>query len=264
MESHLHAVNEPIAPGQAAPDELGVSVPVNVSYTAQSSVPRLKAGSDIQLVRQEDIDNERATSSTLNASTSFSKTPTQNGSLLTNFTLDRIDLGVTYGRSRRIAPSANSRDSSRTVSYTGRFGYDLTPRERHTVRPFGWASPLIPESVRETEFLYLPTSLSFNVSSTFSADSSWTMQRLQGRDTVRVRGKQTFSMGEAYRLGIQPFQSIQADYDLSLTRNLQEEYAGEINPVEVVRAVGLNIFRGNEIQRAHNSTHPMIRNGPGS
>ena len=233
------------------PPNWRVSIPLNVSYNVRTGVPRLKSGSDIELVREEDRRVERSRAVSFNASTSFTKTSRSRNPLI-GMTLDRVDMGLTYRISRGLTPSraSDSRDSSRSVGYTARFNYDLSPRSEHHIRPFAWTSALMPDAVSEMELHYLPTTLRFDANTTFTSDSTWTFLREGGRDTSRVQGTRTFALSEAYRVAFQPFRAITASYDLGLERDLRKALEADIGPQAAARAVVDNIFRRNEIRRS--------------
>ena|GEM_PF-1436317 len=230
-----------------------VSIPVNVSYSVNTSVPWLKRGSDIQLVREEDKAIERGRSETFNASTSFAKT-SQSRNPVVGLTLDRVNLGLTYGLTHSLTPTPSSRDSSSLLSYTARFNYDLTPRRARQVKLFGWMPSLMPDAITESEFAYLPTSLRFDGSATFSSDSTWRKQKVLGRDTTYVQGRRVFTLSEAYRLGLQPWRSVTASYDLSLNRDLQDALGEDISAAAVAQSIAANIFRHHEIRRSQNTS----------
>jgi cell surface protein SprA len=230
-----------------------VSVPLNLNYSVRTDVPRLKRGSDIELVEQQDKDNERSRSATFNASTSFVKS-SQSRNPVIGLTVDRVGVGVTYGLSRSLTPSLSSRDSSRSINYTGRFNYDLTPRTPRQSRIFGWVPDKVPGAIDEVELAYLPTSLRFDASTTFRSDSSWAKQKVFGRDTTFTRGQRVFTLSEAYRLGFQPFRSITTVYELTLNRDLEDALAEDIGPGAVTQSLVENIFRKREIRRSQSAS----------
>ncbi len=230
-----------------------VSVPVNLNYSVNTNVPRLKRGSDIELIDQRDKDVERARTATINASTSFVKS-SQSRNPAIGLTLDRVGAGVTYSLSHGLTPGLTSRDSSHSMSYTGRFNYDLTPRRPHQLRILGWVPDRLPGKVEETEFAYLPTSLRFDATTTFRADSSWSKQKVLGRDTTLARGQRVFTISEAYRIGFQPFRSLTTAYDMSLNRDLADALEEDTGPGAVMQSLAKNIFRNREIRRSQNTS----------
>ena len=235
------------------PAEWSLSLPLTVNYSRTSSVPRLKQGSDIELVRDEDKDLERSTSSNLSADASFSRTVRSNN-LLTNLTIDRISLGASYATSRRVTPTASSRDSSESESYSGRLGYDLSPRTRRAVRPFGWLGPIGPGWLTQTELEYLPSTLRFDTDARFTADSTRRQQVILGVDSTTVTVRQTFTMSENYRFMMRPLRSININYSLGINRDLKDAYEGNADPMEVLRAATNAIFREGESSRTQRLT----------
>jgi len=229
------------------PPSWRVSLPVNLSYSANRRTPRLKGRSDIQLVREQDKAVERSTSDVISASTSYAKT-SQSPNFVTGMTLDRLNGGITYRLTRSVTPTPNYRDSARVVSYTGRLSYDLTPRRPHQLKVFGWM-PLVPDAVTDAQLAYLPTSLRFDASTTFTSNRNWRRSTVSGRDTTSLIEATTFSLSEAYRVGFQPWRSVTTSYDLSISRDLKDGIEDDVSPSVVAQAVARNIFRGNEIQR---------------
>lgn len=229
-----------------------VSVPVNVSYSTLRNTPRLKGQSDIELVREQDKATERSSSETFSASTSYTKT-SQSRNFITGMTLDRLNGGITYRLTRSVSPTPYQRDSARVVSYTARLAYDLTPRRPRQVGLLGWV-PFAPDAVTGVQFAYLPTSLRFDASTTFTSDSTWRRTAVSGRDTVIVLGSTTFTLSEAYRVGFQPWRSFTTSYDLSISRDLKDEIEDDIGPSIVAQDVARSIFRKNEIQRSQSTS----------
>ena len=227
-----------------------LSLPLSINYSRSTSVPRLKPGSDIELVNQEDKDNERTSSNRLSADAQFSRT-TRSRNLLANLTVDRLSFGASYEESRRVTPAAASRDSVQGVSYGGRFAYDLSPQTRKSVRLFSWLDPIAPDWISQAELEYLPSTLSFNTSAQFRSDSTRRLQEILGRDSTTVTVSKNFSMSETYRLMYRPFRSTNFNYNMTITRDLETIYAGDVDPWAVVRAASQALFRKGETQRTH-------------
>ncbi len=232
------------------PPSWRVQIPLNMSYSTTSSTPRLKPNSDIELVREDDKENERRHSHVFNASTSYTKT-SQSPNALVRLTLDRSTAGVTYSTSTGVTPTASARDSTKRTSYTARFGYDLTPRGTFKAKPLNWLGPLLPESISSTEVTYLPNTLRFDASTTFSYDTTRSKKLNLPIDTTYASGRKTFSLSEAYRAQIQPLRSLSANYDLTFARDLQDEVVGKASPGEMAEVIAQSIFRENEIRRNH-------------
>jgi hypothetical protein len=243
------------------PTRWRLSVPVNVSYTYTTGTPRLKQGSDIELIDDADKELSRSKSSNLNASTSFRKT-SQSDNPIAALTIDRLNLGLGFSRSQRISPSASSRDSFRSVNYTGKIGYDLTPRRRRVLKPFQFASPVLPEIIRDFKLFYLPTSLRFSSGTSFRQDSTWQLQKIAGRDTTYLRGSRSFSLSESYTTAMQPMTPLKLSYDLSVNRDLDDSYEGEPDIRQILSHATKNIFRKNEINRSHKFRTDLAPRGP--
>ncbi|MDP6125074.1 MAG: cell surface protein SprA, partial [Candidatus Latescibacteria bacterium] len=231
------------------PPAWGLILPFDISWSSTKTQPRLKPGTDIKLLTDDDKAQERGNSSSFRTSFSYSKSSRARNRLL-SLTLDRLDMGVTYSAQKSMRPQPATRDSKKSYSYSGRIGYDLTPREKLTLKPFDWTSALMPEAIAGLEIAYLPTSLQFNATTSFSSDSTFRVSRLATGDTAAT-GTRNFTMKETYKTGLSPVSSLTTTYNLNFSRDLSPDIDESEAISDLAKVVGQNIFRGNEISRQH-------------
>lgn len=229
------------------PKDLGISVPVGGSIASDISRPELKTGSDMRLqgdgvygmvvdalhVMSDDKKVENVNDVTKSEQygkktfrgtvyTNYGKS-SQSENPIVNLTADRISTSVNYSKSistsnMGLAPSKDQIYKIRDENddYTAKLGYDLTPRDNPTWRPFEKNEKKWAEKFKNYELALLPSTFKFNL-----ADLNY------GKSLHRETEKSVFNQSYRYDLNhsvtmnyspISPLLSF--DYSLNVNRDL--------------------------------------------
>ncbi|HBZ00894.1 MAG TPA: cell surface protein SprA [candidate division Zixibacteria bacterium] len=208
-------------PQKLFPPSVGMSLPVSVSWQKSLALPRLKPGSDIILNKAAQQD-ERTESKAFNLSVSQSfNRNTKNW--FWNLTLNRLRSSYTFNRTIGISPS-NPID--RRDTYRGTGAYDLTPRNKPTIKPFFLGKYIfLPSKIYNTQLFYLPTQLSFSGEVNGSKTA-----------TVNYRGIETSTRVRDLTLsgntGFDIFSTLHTAYSLTSARDISQpgRFKLSINP----------------------------------
>ena len=192
------------------PPSWGASIPVSYSWSESVSTPRLKPGSDI-IIPENQRDNEasRSVNRRLSISESFRK---KGGNLLFGLILNRLKSSFSYSETASRSPTV---PSSASESYQAQATYDLTPTGTYTVPILFWLKPipLIPESISNSQFGYLPNKLNF--SGTVKKNYSTSINTQNYRTTTYSR---TFSGN--MNLGWSIFRNLTSNYTMATERDI--------------------------------------------
>ena len=218
--------------GRFLPRRWGVSLPMGFSYGKTTKLPRLKPGSDIVLNREQK-EAERTWGVRKTGNVSFRKKPSNrqgwNGlsALLMGLTLDRVNTNVSFSESRSRSPE---RPFSMDRSYNGSLTYDLSPKKRRSVKLWSWMPKFVPGSLETSEFYYLPSTLRVQVRGGKKKSEYIT------RAAKEPTKQESFGLSEDYTASVRPWNSVSADYDLRIKRDLREnldlaklQFGNEVN-----------------------------------
>jgi hypothetical protein len=139
------------------PPQWGARLPVSYSWTRNTSVPRLKSGSDI-VITEKDREEE----TTRSYSTSFrisSKFTRKTNNWLWNLTLNNFGTNFSYSANHSKSPT---QPFSENESYTARVNYSLVTKKK-TFKVFTWTRfiPFFPSAITNTEMGYFPKRMTF-------------------------------------------------------------------------------------------------------
>jgi cell surface protein SprA len=137
------------------PRSLGASFPFSISYSKNSSVPRLRSGTDIILPQEL-----REKESTISSSRSFSISESFNRKTrnpLFTVLLNKWKTSYSYNRSQGTSPTV---PTSYSENYNIRNRYDLSFGTIPNIKPFFWTKPIpILKRFSGNKFYLIPTSI---------------------------------------------------------------------------------------------------------
>ena len=215
------------------PPTWGFRLPLTFSWTKDTSIPRLKTGSDIVIPDElRDSETTEKVTRTFTFSESFAK---NTDSWLLNSTLKRISTGFSYSDDNSRTPV---QPVSRSRSYTWSGSYDASPSKNPTLSFLSWLNlPLIPSSLRDTKLRFFPTKTIFtgrvNGLRSHSANSAG---NVTDRYTKDFDGKVDVS--------IKPINAVTGGYSFNTKRDIRDRnnLKFSFNPKEA--KLGLEIQRG--------------------
>lgn len=225
------------------PPTWGFKLPLNLGWTKQTSIPRLKTGSDIIIPGElRDSETTEKLSRTLSFSESFKKN-TQNW--LLNSTLKRLSTGFSYKDDNTRTPLT---PVNKSRSYTWSTTYDMTPGKNPSFSVLSWLSlPLIPSSLTGTKLRFLPTRLVFkgrvNGLRSHSVNSAGNITEKYVKDfdgTTDISMKPINALGGTY--------SFSTKRDIRDANNLKFSF----NPREA--KLGLEVKRGQSFNLSYTPT----------
>ena len=212
--STLMDLNTSVNVEKIFPEQWGVAMPVRIALRRSRQLPRLKVGSDIVLLRDEQRQEERREDRRMQFSTGYSKRK-KSDNLLVAWTLDRFK--INFSSSESITRSVTREDTSST--YNGTFSWDLTPRKPRTLGLFGWTKDsFMPKWFSNIKLSYLPSQLSFDTRIDRSKQNGVNRQNRQTR-TDRFRR----SLYRTTRAKMSPIKSLSFDYSLSVTNDMRAD-----------------------------------------
>ncbi len=197
---------------KALPPSWGVSLPIGYGYSETRSTPRLKPGSDIIIPEGQKEDQTTVSKNwRFSIKESFRK---QGGNLLFGLLLNRLRTSYSYNKREGRAPT---NPVSRSEDYTAQATYDLSPSKSHSMPIFFWLKPLplLPKSISESQFGYLPTKLDF--SGTVKKTYSTNINNQAYRSTTYNR---TFNGSMNLKWAI--FKVMNADYSYKTDRDIRD------------------------------------------
>lgn len=205
------------------PQAWGLSLPVNVGYSEDVTIPKYSPGTDVLLDREMAPDSLLTISRQTTFSTSYSKS-TKSDKFLTKYTVDRLKGGFssTQGFTSNEQKFTNTRNYSGNVSYNLSFGRD----NYWTPLKFLKGVPWLGTKIADTHLYYTPSSVDLSMAATEAFSEI----------TKRV-GE---SVPESYNLGLS--RSFKASY--KILENLNTNYSKTIkSDMDEYRARHLDALR---------------------
>ncbi len=206
------------------PKSWHTSVPVRFSYDRNTTVPRIRRGSDIVLTPQQKAkESDIRTGARFNVSLRKRAAP-EAPRLLARLFFDRMSASLNFSTQSSQTGAITRRQSSSNENLNGTFSYDLNWPQRKSLRPFGWL-PFF-KSLKDAELFYLPSNIRYNVRFNRSLRDQRSFSAVTG-DTSDVIAtlNETFGLTEVYALKLTPFKSLSASYDLNVNRDLRNSFA---------------------------------------
>lgn len=207
-----------------------ISLPVSAAITDNSSLPRLKSGSDIILPDSQKRQYESSSTSRkfhVNFSKGVDNTLQGVQGFITNWALEKTNVSFDWGRDQSHSPTVGDNWSER-VSFRG--AYDVAPQP-HSFKPFNWL-PVLPndlwESFAGADFSYTPSQLNYSV--TYDQRDQFKTNIDAISDTT-----QTKTTTEELNFGYSPFSSLRYTYrgsrqnDLYLNQEVSFEETNQIS-----------------------------------
>ena len=199
------------------PRSLGISIPINGSFTQNQSRPKFFSGEDILVDPDNAPDSIMILSNTISLNTSIKKTGKSDNKIM-KYTLDNISLNFSASQSRSSDVTYSEKWSE---TYTGKFAYNLSFGRNNYIKPLQWAKdfPLIGKSASDFQFYYTPSS--FKTGMNMSEKLTWNETR------TGVKSPETYNFGLNRDLNL--------DYKFTNTLTSKYSWSGQSN---------LNDYRG--------------------
>ncbi|MDA0710306.1 MAG: cell surface protein SprA, partial [bacterium] len=206
------------------PTDWNTTIPIRFSYNRFTSLPRIRPGSDIVLSPQQQI-NENDVRSQTRFNISWRKRPAQEKPrLASRVFFDKVNTSLNYSSDAATSGAITQRRKSDNQNLNGTFSYSQNWSQRKALNIFKWVPLLKP--VREAQFFYLPSSLTYNSRFTRGKNNNLSF-RAVGGDTSNVIDTDTesFNLNENYNAKFSPFRSLTADYQMAIDRDLRNGFA---------------------------------------
>ena len=121
------------------PRSLGISIPINGSFTQNQSRPKFFSGEDILVDPNNTPDSIMILSNTISLNTSIKKTGKSDNKIM-KYTLDNISLNFSASQSRSSDVTYSEKWSE---TYSGKFAYNLSFGRNNYIKPLKWAKDLL-------------------------------------------------------------------------------------------------------------------------
>lgn len=206
------------------PKEWNTSIPVRFSYNRYTSSPRIRPGSDIVLTPEQKV-NESDVRSQTRFTMSLRKRPArEDPSLLSRIFFDKASTSLNYSSDASTTGAITQRRRSVNQNLNGNMTYNQVWSQREALAIFKWVPFYKP--LKEAQFFYLPSSINYSLRFNRGVSDQTSFRAIAGDtsnviDTVR----ETFNLTESYAIKLSPFRSLNADYSLTINRDLRNGYA---------------------------------------
>ncbi len=211
--------------GNMLPEDWGLSIPLRFRWRNDLRLPRLRVGSDILLLNQEQRESQRTENTDQSFSASFSKQIGSENPFVA-WTLERIRLDFTSTSYFRHTVARIDTSGS----YRARLYYNLTPRSEIQWQILGW-TPL-PGFISGLTFNPLPVRL--ELFSEINRDRRIYLNRTTQTDTIEDSEESTSAgtdRGERFtrylnrnvRAVMEPFRSVRMNYNLSVSNDMKSD-----------------------------------------
>ena len=206
------------------PKEWNTSMPVRFSYNRYTSSPRIRPGSDIVLTPEQKISESDVRSQT-RFTISLRKRPARDDpSLISRILFDKASTSLNYSSDASTTGAITQRRRSQNQNLNGNMTYNQVWSQREALAIFKWVPFYKP--LQEAQFFYLPSSINYNLRFNRGVSDQTSFRAIAGDtsnviDTVR----ETFNLTESYAIKLSPFRSLNADYSLTINRDLRNGYA---------------------------------------
>ena len=225
------------------PPTWGLKLPLRLSWSKNTSIPRLKTGSDV-IIPQElrDSETSETVSRSISLSESFNK-KTQNW--LLNLTLNRISTGYSYRDNSSRTPLAPINESR---GYNWYLNYGLSPGRKLSFPILSWLKlPLVPSALTETRLFLLPSSIGAGGKIIGTRSHS---ENKAGNTT----DKYVKDFDGNASITLKPLNALDANYKFNIKRDIRgkENFKLSFNPREF--KLGKEINRGQTFNLTYNPT----------
>ncbi len=206
------------------PKEWNTSIPVRFSYNRYTSSPRIRPGSDIVLTPEQKV-NESDVRSQTRFTMSLRKRPArEDPSLLSRIFFDKASTSLNYSSDASTTGAITQRRRSLNQNLNGNMTYNQVWSQREALAIFKWVPFYKP--LKDAQFFYLPSSINYSLRFNRGVSDQTSFRAIAGDtsnviDTVR----ETFNLTESYAIKLSPFRSLNADYSLTINRDLRNGYA---------------------------------------
>lgn len=206
------------------PKEWNTSIPVRFSYNRYTSSPRIRPGSDIVLTPEQKV-NESDVRSQTRFTMSLRKRPArEDPSLLSRIFFDKASTSLNYSSDASTTGAITQRRRSVNQNLNGNMTYNQVWSQREALAIFKWVPFYKP--LKDAQFFYLPSSINYSLRFNRGVSDQTSFRAIAGDtsnviDTVR----ETFNLTESYAIKLSPFRSLNADYSLTINRDLRNGYA---------------------------------------
>ena len=199
------------------PRSLGISIPINGSFSQNQSRPKFFSGEDILVDPDNTPDSIMILSNTISLNTSIKKTGKSDNKLM-KYTLDNMSLNFSASQSRSSDVTYSQKWSE---TYSGKFAYNLAFGRNNYIKPLSWAKdlPVVGKSANDFQLFYTPTS--FKTGMNMSEKLTWNETR------TGVKSPETYNFGLNRNLNL--------DYKFTNTLTSKYSWTGQSN---------LNDYRG--------------------
>ena len=212
------SVNSTLHLDKFTPYDWGLKVPLKLSHSESSKVPKFKASSDIlyEDLTETEKDRERERKQTRSISADFSHSNITNNPVL-KYSLSALKFNGSIIQKK--TKLASKRDT--TLSYTEDFKYNITlPKEKLN---FGlW---------KEYKYYYIPQKFNNTVTFKSSSGTYYRYDKTDKRFEINPSGtKPSRTLDHVHSVDYQIFSDFTTGYDLTISRDLKlKRYRNNIN-----------------------------------
>jgi hypothetical protein len=225
------------------PPTWGLRLPVKLSWSKTTSIPRLKTGSDVIIPPDlRESETSEAVARSFSFTESFNK-KTQNW--LLNLTLNRISTGFTYRDNSSRTPLTPINESR---TYNWYLNYGLSPGRKLSFPILSWLKlPLLPSTLTGTRLFLLPTSI--GVGGKINGTRSHSENKAGNTTDKYIKD---FN-GNA-SIAFKPLNALDAKYKFNVRRDIRgkDSFKFSFNPKEF--RLGQEINRGQTFSLTYNPT----------
>ena len=238
------------------PGSWGFSMPLKVTYSRKSSLPRFGPNSDVELTSEQ---KQRLKGEGTKQLYEVSVSKRSSNNWVTRWSLDQMNFRISQTRERGFSPTKPRETKDNwNLSYSYK-----APLPKSSLSVFAWLPGFAPEDWRASRLRYLPTSLNYNMSVNRRDSEIWRrtnddnpefviFNRISGRlldsdprnrreirieqagDTLTVPvedvtfselGPQQdrFDLKETYTAKYNPLKALSGDYSLQIERDLRKK-----------------------------------------
>lgn len=197
-------INTNLQMNKFLPKAWSLAIPVNLSFTNTTNVPKFYPGTDIRVSESSVPDSIVTKSQSVNYSVSFSKTTNSDNKWI-RYTIDNIT--GNFSTTKSISSNAIMKEVL-NESYKGKLNYIHSFGRDNFIKPLKWLNgiPVIGQKLSQTNVYYSPTTI--NAAINFNEKLTQKNSRVSGRSP------------DEYNLGL--IRNFSLDY--KLTDNIQLKY----------------------------------------
>jgi hypothetical protein len=222
-----YSLNGSMTLDKILPQGLGLSVPVNMTYSYRQATPKYVPGTDIQAINNDRIRksfvNDTIRAVTKQSSVNFSiRRRSRSQNFFIKNTIDNLAGSLSYTQS---SATSSQIALSKRVGWSGDASYNLTFGSKNFIQPFKWIgkAPLLGK-LTNTKLYYIPfQSFSAQLQASNTKDSSQT-QILDPRTYKISKGLlssvSTYTATHSYRTSIKLVENMSIDFSRTFTSDL--------------------------------------------